>query len=72
MKLLIGVTGSVATVKLPILLDKLEGAVEEIRIITTDSAKSFTDFSKLQYKVYTDSDDWTVRLLKVELNVFTS
>lgn len=61
--ILVGCTGSVAAIKLPILVSKLlaiEGA--SVRIVVTEHAKHFYNEGNIvdEAEVYTDSDEWYV------------
>lgn len=62
--ILVGCTGSVATIKLPILVSKLleiEGA--SVRIVVTEHAKHFyseQDIVEGKTTIFSDSDEWNV------------
>ncbi|XP_078572970.1 phosphopantothenoylcysteine decarboxylase-like [Branchiostoma floridae x Branchiostoma japonicum] len=59
---LIGVTGSVAAIKVPLIvqeLQKSEGIVVEVQVVTTDRATHFFQPEELQVQVHRDQDEWT-------------
>ncbi len=63
MKVLVGVTGSVATVKLPNLLESLFLSMKgplEIRVVATKAALHFIDSAAVtsSAKLFTDEDEW--------------
>uniref|UniRef100_A0A1L8E269 Phosphopantothenoylcysteine decarboxylase n=1 Tax=Nyssomyia neivai TaxID=330878 RepID=A0A1L8E269_9DIPT len=61
-RIVIGCTGSVATIKLPELVEKLTNEIPgvEIQIVTTEAAKNFISSDFLQkFKVLTDADEWS-------------
>ncbi|XP_062860756.1 phosphopantothenoylcysteine decarboxylase [Trichomycterus rosablanca] len=58
-RVLVGVTGSVAAIKLPLLVSQLleiEGV--DVRVVTTDHATHFYDVAEIPVRVYTDKDEW--------------
>ncbi|KAK9393906.1 phosphopantothenoylcysteine decarboxylase [Crotalus adamanteus] len=58
-RILIGVTGSVAALKLPLLvaeLLKIPGL--EVLVVTTESAKHFYKPEEIPVRIYSDSDEW--------------
>ena len=60
---LVGATGSVASVKIPLIVRSLLAHENvEVQIITTKSAKHFFDVDKLKeelgVKIWEDEDDW--------------
>lgn len=61
--LLIGCTGSVASLKLPELISNIQSEVEDIRIrvCVTEHSQHFFDKEKVSeiVDIYTDSDEWT-------------
>ena len=62
MRILIGVTGSVATIKLSLLVqqlrDRLPGPIE-IRIVTTERGRHFIPWDQLrQETILDDNDEW--------------
>nr|XP_006629029.2 PREDICTED: phosphopantothenoylcysteine decarboxylase [Lepisosteus oculatus] len=58
-RVLIGVTGSVAAIKLPLLVRKLlELPRVEVRVVTTDHAKHFYKTEDLEVQIYSDKDEW--------------
>ncbi|KFD45666.1 hypothetical protein M514_13460 [Trichuris suis] len=61
--LLIGCTGSVASIKVPEIVDKIKESCSgsekvEIRIVATEKSLTFFDSSQLDVPVYRDSDEW--------------
>lgn len=64
--ILIGCTGSVATIKLPLLCEQMIqkattfGLKIDIKVVTTEHAKHFFEINELpgSAKVYTDKDEW--------------
>ncbi|XP_033023345.1 phosphopantothenoylcysteine decarboxylase [Lacerta agilis] len=57
--ILVGVTGSVAALKLPILVSellKIPGV--EVRVVTTENAKHFYNPQEIPVTLYSDSDEW--------------
>ncbi|KAI1315278.1 hypothetical protein EDD11_001010 [Mortierella claussenii] len=60
-RVLIGATGSVASIKIPIivrtLLEELPGLVE-VKVVTTDAALHFFKKEDVQAEVLTDQDEW--------------
>lgn len=60
--LLIGCTGSVASLKLPTLVDSLQTHCDEmnLRVCVTEHAQHFFEKDKLEaVDIYTDSDEWS-------------
>jgi hypothetical protein len=62
---LVGATGSVASVKIPLIVKSLLAHEEvEVQVIVTKTAKHFVDVDKLKaetgVKVWEDEDDWKV------------
>ncbi|KAK1785638.1 hypothetical protein P4O66_018274 [Electrophorus voltai] len=58
-RILVGVTGSVAALKLPLLVSKLlEIQGVDVRVITTNSATHFYNIAEIPVRVYTDKDEW--------------
>nr|XP_033776845.1 phosphopantothenoylcysteine decarboxylase isoform X3 [Geotrypetes seraphini] len=56
---LVGVTGSVAALKLPLLLSSLlEIAGVDVQVVTTESAKHFYNAQEIPVPLYSDSDEW--------------
>uniref|UniRef100_A0A8D0BVQ5 Phosphopantothenoylcysteine decarboxylase n=1 Tax=Salvator merianae TaxID=96440 RepID=A0A8D0BVQ5_SALMN len=56
---LVGVTGSVAALKLPLLVSellKIPGL--EVQVVTTQNAKHFYDPQEISVTLYSDSDEW--------------
>ncbi|CAH8852893.1 unnamed protein product [Trichobilharzia szidati] len=58
-KLLLGVTGSVAAIKIPNLIEKLQQLGFEIRLVVTKNALNFISVNSLSIPVYTDDDEWS-------------
>uniref|UniRef100_A0A670ZPZ7 Flavoprotein domain-containing protein n=1 Tax=Pseudonaja textilis TaxID=8673 RepID=A0A670ZPZ7_PSETE len=57
--ILVGVTGSVAALKLPLLvaeLLKIPGLA--VRVVTTENAKHFYKAEEIPVTIYDDSDEW--------------
>ncbi|XP_071610648.1 phosphopantothenoylcysteine decarboxylase isoform X2 [Heliangelus exortis] len=57
--LLVGVTGSVAALKLPLLIQellKIPGL--EVKVVTTERAKHFYDAQEIPVTLYSDEDEW--------------
>uniref|UniRef100_A0A3B3Z9U4 Phosphopantothenoylcysteine decarboxylase n=1 Tax=Periophthalmus magnuspinnatus TaxID=409849 RepID=A0A3B3Z9U4_9GOBI len=56
---LVGVTGSVAALKLPALVSELRQlSGVEVKVVTTEHAKHFYDSTEVPVKIYSDSDEW--------------
>ncbi|KAK2842319.1 hypothetical protein Q5P01_012519 [Channa striata] len=56
---LIGVTGSVAALKLPLLVSQLRLlSGVDIRVVTTEHAKHFYNAEEVSAKIYGDKDEW--------------
>ncbi|XP_077120097.1 phosphopantothenoylcysteine decarboxylase [Ranitomeya variabilis] len=56
---LVGVTGSVAALKLPVLvsgLQKIPGV--EVQVVTTERAKHFYSIQDIPVPIYSDDDEW--------------
>lgn len=58
MNILLGVTGSVATIKTEEIVSYLKDAGFNVKIIATDSALHFFDKSKVDVPVYTDKEEY--------------
>ena len=61
--ILVGATGSVASVKIPLIVKSLLAHEEvEVQVVVTKTAKHFFDVEKLKselnVKVWEDEDDW--------------
>jgi hypothetical protein len=70
--ILVGATGSVASVKIPLIVRSLLAHEEvEVQVIVTKTAKHFFDVDKLKtelgVKVWEDDDDWRVHILFITL-----
>ncbi|XP_037834300.1 phosphopantothenoylcysteine decarboxylase isoform X3 [Kryptolebias marmoratus] len=65
-RVLVGVTGSVAALKLPVLVSELlqlPGVscftiTVDVRVVTTDHAKHFYNPAEVSVKIYSDMDEW--------------
>ena len=60
--ILVGVTGSVATIKLPVILDKLKKQSKfNVKVIFTENSKHFVDVGKIKElaEVFSDQDEWS-------------
>uniref|UniRef100_A0A8C5EPY8 Phosphopantothenoylcysteine decarboxylase n=1 Tax=Gouania willdenowi TaxID=441366 RepID=A0A8C5EPY8_GOUWI len=56
---LVGVTGSVAALKLPQLVSQLLQLPQvDVRVVTTEHAQHFYDPSEVSVKIYSDNDEW--------------
>nr|XP_043870398.1 phosphopantothenoylcysteine decarboxylase-like [Solea senegalensis] len=56
---LVGVTGSVAALKLPLLVSQLlQLPGVDVRVISTEHAKHFYNPAEVSVKIYTDKDEW--------------
>ncbi|KAK7891240.1 hypothetical protein WMY93_023203 [Mugilogobius chulae] len=56
---LVGVTGSVAALKLPLLVSELlQLSGVDVRVVTTEHAKHFYDPATVPAKIYSDADEW--------------
>ncbi|KAM9855083.1 phosphopantothenoylcysteine decarboxylase [Aulostomus maculatus] len=58
-RVLVGVTGSVAALKLPVLLSQLlQHPGVDVRVVTTEHAKHFYNPKEVSVKIYSDEDEW--------------
>ncbi|KAM4572610.1 phosphopantothenoylcysteine decarboxylase [Odontesthes bonariensis] len=58
-RVLVGVTGSVAALKLPILVSQLlQLPGVAVRVVTTEHAKHFYNPADVSVKIYSDKDEW--------------
>ncbi|KAI7802506.1 phosphopantothenoylcysteine decarboxylase isoform X1 [Triplophysa rosa] len=58
-RVLLGLTGSVAALKAPLLVRQLlEFPEVDVRVVTTDHATHFYDISEVPVRAYTDKDEW--------------
>ncbi|KAM7396779.1 hypothetical protein PAMP_019791 [Pampus punctatissimus] len=56
---LVGVTGSVAALKLPLLVSQLlQLPGVDVRVVTTEHAKHFYNAEEVPVKLYSDKDEW--------------
>ncbi|CAH8526897.1 unnamed protein product [Schistosoma turkestanicum] len=58
-KLILGVTGSVAAIKIPYLVEKLQEIGFQIRLVCTDNSLKFFSLDTINVPVYRDVDEWT-------------
>lgn len=58
MKVLLGITGSVATTVTPKLITTLRNNGHEVTVISTDAACYFTELQALGVQCFTDRDEW--------------
>uniref|UniRef100_A0A8D3AWE1 Phosphopantothenoylcysteine decarboxylase n=1 Tax=Scophthalmus maximus TaxID=52904 RepID=A0A8D3AWE1_SCOMX len=58
-RVLVGATGSVASLKLPLLVSQLLQLPEvDVRVVTTEHAKHFYNPADISVRVYSDKDEW--------------
>ncbi|KAG9489509.1 phosphopantothenoylcysteine decarboxylase [Eleutherodactylus coqui] len=58
-RVLVGVTGSVAALKLPVLVSGLLQIPEvEVQVVTTERAKHFYNIQDIPVPIYSDDDEW--------------
>lgn len=58
---LVGVTGSVAALKLPLLVSQLlQIPGVDVRVVTTEHAKHFYNPAEVSVRIYSDKDEWEV------------
>jgi phosphopantothenoylcysteine decarboxylase len=57
-KILLGVTGSVAAIKLPDLVAAFQQAGHEVKIVATETSKYFFDPSPFRSQITFDEDEW--------------
>ncbi|XP_071392350.1 phosphopantothenoylcysteine decarboxylase isoform X3 [Centroberyx affinis] len=58
-RVLVGVSGSVAALKLPLLVSQLlELPGVDVRVVTTEHAKHFYNPAEVAVKIYNDKDEW--------------
>ncbi|XP_036391235.1 phosphopantothenoylcysteine decarboxylase [Megalops cyprinoides] len=58
-RILVGVTGSVAALKLPLLTTRLlELPGVEVRVVTTEHATHFYNPAEVPVRIYSDKDEW--------------
>ena len=58
--ILVGVTGSVAAIKLPVIVEQLVGKGFEVQVVVTSSARHFLKDKRVDVKVWTDEDEWSM------------
>ncbi|TNN00450.1 hypothetical protein fugu_011696, partial [Takifugu bimaculatus] len=57
--ILVGVTGSVAALKLPLLVSQLlQLPGVDVKVVTTEHAKHFYNPEEVSVKIYSDKDEW--------------
>ncbi|XP_028416392.1 LOW QUALITY PROTEIN: phosphopantothenoylcysteine decarboxylase-like [Dendronephthya gigantea] len=57
--ILVGVTGSVAAIKLPILVEKLQEIPKaHVKIVATQNSFHFFDRNSIPVQIYEDKDEW--------------
>ncbi|XP_043349336.1 phosphopantothenoylcysteine decarboxylase isoform X5 [Dermochelys coriacea] len=62
---LVGVTGSVAALKLPILISELlEIPGLKVRVVTTERAKHFYNPQEIPVTLYSDTDEWQTCVIR--------
>lgn len=57
-KVLLGVTGSVAAVRVPLLVNGLHAAGHEFFVVATNPATKFFDIQPIRQRVILDEDEW--------------
>ncbi|CAJ1056626.1 phosphopantothenoylcysteine decarboxylase [Xyrichtys novacula] len=58
-RVLVGVTGSVASLKLPILVSELLQLPKvDVKVVTTEHAKHFYNPEEVSVNIYSDNDEW--------------
>lgn len=58
-RVLVGVTGSVAALKLPLLVSQLlQLPGVDVRVVTTEHAQHFYNPAEVAVKIYSDKDEW--------------
>ncbi|XP_030280778.1 phosphopantothenoylcysteine decarboxylase isoform X1 [Sparus aurata] len=58
-RVLVAVTGSVAALKLPLLVSQLlQLPGVDVRVVTTEHAKHFYEPAEVSVKIYSDKDEW--------------
>lgn len=60
MKVLIGCTGSVATIKVSEIVEKLVIKGHEVQVISTHHGLHFLDRENANCKIFTDEDEWNM------------
>jgi phosphopantothenoylcysteine decarboxylase len=58
MKVLLGITGSVAAVLTPKIVKALKNAGHEVKVVSTDRGLYFFDSTKVETEVFKDMDEW--------------
>ncbi|XP_061578597.1 phosphopantothenoylcysteine decarboxylase [Cololabis saira] len=59
LRVLVGVTGSVAALKLPVLVSQLlQLPGVDVRVVTTEHAKHFYNPAEVSVQIYSDEDEW--------------
>lgn len=57
-RILLGATGSVAAVRVPILVKLLKDSDHDVQVVTTEHATYFFDPQSVSCRVYRDADEW--------------
>jgi phosphopantothenoylcysteine decarboxylase len=68
-RLLLGITGGVATKLTAKMVEALQAADFEVEIVATEKAKQFVDLSTLNVPVWYDSDEWPKKLYEKDDNI---
>ncbi|XP_062468194.1 phosphopantothenoylcysteine decarboxylase isoform X2 [Pezoporus occidentalis] len=64
-RVLVGVTGSVAALKLPLLIAELLKITElEVKVVTTERAKHFYNVQEIPVTLYSDEDEWKTCVIR--------
>ncbi|XP_053127708.1 phosphopantothenoylcysteine decarboxylase isoform X2 [Hemicordylus capensis] len=64
-RILIGVTGSVAALKLPLLISELLKIPSlEVQVVTTEHAKHFYNPHEIPVTLYSDTDEWETCIIR--------
>jgi len=61
-RVLLGITGSVAAVRVPLLVNGLLAAGHELKLVATDPATKFFDISPVRDRLTLDIDEWPAGL----------
>ncbi|XP_040269727.1 phosphopantothenoylcysteine decarboxylase isoform X2 [Bufo bufo] len=62
---LVGVTGSVAALKLPLLVSALlQIPGVEVQVVTTERAKHFYNIQEIPVPIYSDDDEWKTCIVR--------
>uniref|UniRef100_A0A8C0AS18 Phosphopantothenoylcysteine decarboxylase n=1 Tax=Buteo japonicus TaxID=224669 RepID=A0A8C0AS18_9AVES len=64
-RVLVGVTGSVAALKLPLLIaELLKITGVEVKVVTTERAKHFYNAQEIPVTLYSDEDEWQTCVIR--------